>query len=86
LRQSIKDELGKNLEAYTKADFAGFQVLIDKLKSIIDGTEVLHKEEVPAKSVAKQIVVKQQEQKAVAKKAVVKKVAIKKTTKKADKK
>lgn len=82
LRQSIKDELGKNLEAFTKADFEGFQVLIDKLKCIIDGTEVFHKEEVPVKSPPKQLVVKHQELKSVAKKAVIKKAAIKKPIKK----
>ncbi|SEQ03775.1 ATP-dependent nuclease [Flavobacterium urocaniciphilum] len=49
LRQIIKDELAKHLESYTKEDLKGFRVLIEKLKSIIDGTEVLHKEEVTTK-------------------------------------
>ena len=45
LRQSIKDELGKNLDQYTIEEFTGFQVLIDKLKKIIGKVEPLENEE-----------------------------------------
>ncbi|MCK6649055.1 MAG: hypothetical protein L6Q66_05335, partial [Bacteroidia bacterium] len=78
LRQSIKDELGKNIDAYTKTDLAGFQVLIDKLKSIIDETEVLHKEEVATIN-TKPMPVKTDTSKAVATKAKAKKTVSKET-------
>jgi ABC-type cobalamin/Fe3+-siderophores transport system ATPase subunit len=53
LKQNMKDELVKNLDSYIKEDLIGFQVLIDKLKNIIQGGEVLHNEEIAAKSASK---------------------------------
>lgn len=37
LRQKVKDDLGKNLDSYSPEELSGFQVLLDKLKSILNG-------------------------------------------------
>lgn len=39
LRENIKKNLEKNITQYTAADFAGFEVLLDKIIAILDGTE-----------------------------------------------
>lgn len=44
LKQRIKDKLITEIDTYTAADLAGFQTLLDKLKNIIQGTEVFESE------------------------------------------
>ncbi|MBN8641126.1 MAG: AAA family ATPase [Flavobacteriales bacterium] len=54
LRQNIKDELGKNLDSFTNIELIGFQVLIDKLKDIINDKEVFYDEEKVTRNNGKQ--------------------------------
>ena len=39
LKQSVKEELAKNLESYTKVELEGFKTLLNKIYDIINGIE-----------------------------------------------
>lgn len=41
LKQSVKEDLAKNLESYTKEDMEGFKVLLDKIYDIINNIETI---------------------------------------------
>ena len=45
LKQSVKEDLAKNLESYTKEEMKGFKILLDKIYNIIinDNNEVITK-------------------------------------------
>ena len=39
LKQSVKEDLAKNLESYTKEEMKGFKILLDKIYNIINDNE-----------------------------------------------
>ena len=56
LKQRIKDYLSKDIDSYTATDLAGFSVLLEKIKNILQKVEILHNEEVIAKKANKVVV------------------------------